>query len=100
VAAYVEEHGNSKIAPVVSNEEKIVSDILDEKVEVKPVPVKEVKEEAVVVQNITNNLLAVVSTPEPEPKVETPAVASVPAVEKVEEAPRVVAVEVEPTPLT
>ncbi len=49
MAAYVEEHGNSKIAPVVSNEEKIVSDILDEKVEVKPVPVKEVKEEAVVV---------------------------------------------------
>lgn len=33
LSAYVEEHGNSKITPIVSNEEKIVSDILEEKTE-------------------------------------------------------------------
>lgn len=40
LTTYVEEHGNSKIAPIVTNEEKIVNDILEEKkvekVEVKP----------------------------------------------------------------
>ena len=36
LTTYIEEHGNDKVEAVVNHEEKIVSEILEEKVEVKP----------------------------------------------------------------
>lgn len=72
-----------------------MSDVLEEKVEVKPEPVKEVvKEEPVPAPVVVETPVAVVSVP--EPKVEAPA--PVVAAEKVEEAPKV-AVEEHATPL-
>lgn len=72
-----------------------MSDVLEEKVEVKPEPVKEVvKEEPVHAPVVVEAPVTVVTVP--EPKVEAPA--PVVAAEKIEEAPKV-AVEEHATPL-
>ncbi len=75
----MEEHGSSKITPIVSNEEKIVSDILEEKVEKVEVKSEPVPTPAPVVAEPEPAVApVVVAVAEPEPvKVEAPVVEKV-----------------------